>query len=233
MGSQDEHDFQAGRKPRLLRRKQHAWRTNRQCMASILTRCCRRTAFFRPRRSSAPRRISRAWKNTSASTPRPPRTRKPSGERSPRTALVRAVDQGSGLERAVGQVVCRRQNQSFLQLPGSPRRVVASRQDRNSLGGRARRHPHSHLRAVARRSRALRQRRSRGSAWPRETGSRSTWAWCPSLPLPCSPAPASARCTRSSSAASPPTPSLIASTISSPAWSLRRTPPGGAARSFR
>ena len=68
----------------------------------------------------------------------------------------------------VRQVVPRRQAQRVLQLPRPPRRRRSRRQGRVPLGGRARRHPHHHLRrisshdVVAARQRAEGARRQKG-----------------------------------------------------------------------
>ncbi len=59
---------------------------------------------------------------------------------------------------ALRQVVRRRQAQRRPQLPRPPRRRRQGRQGRHPLRGRARRHPHDHLRRAARRGAALRQR---------------------------------------------------------------------------
>ena len=55
---------------------------------------------------------------------------------------------------AVGEVVCRRQDQPLLQLPRPARRNLAQEQGRHHLGERARRSAHAHLSAVAERSAA-------------------------------------------------------------------------------
>ena len=75
-----------------------------------------------------------------------------------RTALVQEVGQSSGMELPVGEMVCRRPDQSLLQLPRSPRRNLAQEQSRDHLGERAGRSPHPHLPATASRSAEVRQR---------------------------------------------------------------------------
>ena len=56
------------------------------------------------------------------------------------------------MERSVGQMVCRRQDQRHLQLRGPSRRLRAPQQGRVGLGRRARRLAHLHLRHVGARS---------------------------------------------------------------------------------
>ena len=83
-------------------------------------------------------------------------------------------------------------------VDGRPRRP-----GRVPLGRRARRHPRRHVRRAPRRVVPRREPAASRSASPRATASRSTWAWCPSCRPRCSRARASARRTRSCSAASP------------------------------
>ena len=68
--------------------------------------------------------------------------------------------------------------------------------------GEPRRRAHDHLPAAARRRQPLRERAQGPRACSAAIASRSTSAWCRSCPSRCSPARASARRTRSSSAAS-------------------------------
>ena len=77
---------------------------------------------------------------------------------------------------ALGEMVCRRQDQPLLQLPRPPRRHLAQEQGRPHLGRRAGRGPHAHLPAAARRSLPLRERAEELSASRRATASPSTWA---------------------------------------------------------
>ena len=80
------------------------------------------------------------------------------GRHRQRTALVQEVGQGSGMESSLGQVVCRRPAQSFLQLSRPPRADLPQEQGRTHLGERTRRSPHPHLPATASRSAEVRQR---------------------------------------------------------------------------
>ncbi len=106
---------------------------------------------------------------------------------------------------AVRQVVRRRQAQRLLQLPRPPRRGGPRRQGRLPLGGRARRHPHHHLRRAARRGAAVRQR-AEGPGRPEGRPGRHLHADDPRAARSrCWPAPASAPRTRSCSAGSRPT----------------------------
>ena len=75
------------------------------------------------------------------------------GKHRARTRLVRALDKGSRMGRALGQMVRRRQTQPLPQLPRPPPRHLAQEQSRHHLGRRARRDPHPHLPAAAFRSR--------------------------------------------------------------------------------
>ena len=75
--------------------------------------------------------------------------------------------------------------------------------------------------------------RSSGSASGGATGWRSTCRWSPRPPSPCSPAPGSARCTRWSSAGSPPSRCATGSTTPRPSCSSPPTAATGAARSCR
>ena len=60
------------------------------------------------------------------------------GRHRPGPALVQTLEQSAGVERALGQVVRRRRDQSFLQLSRPPRSKTGSRQqDRHHLGRRA------------------------------------------------------------------------------------------------
>ena len=72
--------------------------------------------------------------------------------------LVQALGHGDGLEPAVGDVVRGRHAERLVQLPRPPRRGRRRRQGRVPLGGRARRHPHDHLRGPARRRLPPRER---------------------------------------------------------------------------
>ena len=72
--------------------------------------------------------------------------------------VVRRVAHDPRLGPAVRQVVRRRHPQRVVQLPRPPRRGRPGRPGRVPLGGRARRHPHDHLRRPARRGAAVRQR---------------------------------------------------------------------------
>ena len=84
---------------------------------------------------------------------------------------------------AVRQVVRRRQAQRLPQRRRPPRRRRPGRQGRVPLGGRARRHPHHHLRRPARRGAAASPTSSRASASARATASASTCRWSPSCPI--------------------------------------------------
>ena len=107
---------------------------------------------------------------------------------------------------AVRQVVSRRHAQRLLQLRRPARRRRPRRQGRLSLGGRARgRASRDHVRASSSAMSCASRTRSRSSVSARARRSRSTWGWSPSFRSRCSPARASVRRTRSSSAASPPT----------------------------
>ena len=72
--------------------------------------------------------------------------------------LVRGVAHDLRLAAAVRQVVRRRQAQRLPQRRRPPRRGRPRRQGRVPLGGRARRHPHDHLRRPPPRGAAVRQR---------------------------------------------------------------------------
>ena len=94
------------------------------------------------------------------------------GRRPPR--LVRGVAHDLRLAAAVRQVVRRREAQRLPQRRRPPRRRRPRRPGRLPLGGRARRHPHDHLRRPPRRGAAVRQRPEVASACRRATASPST-----------------------------------------------------------
>jgi hypothetical protein len=81
-----------------------------------------------------------------------PRSRKILGQHRARARLVRAMDEGSRMERALGEMVRRRQAQPLAQLPRPAPHHLAQEQGRHHLGRRARRNPHAHLPAAALRS---------------------------------------------------------------------------------
>ena len=80
------------------------------------------------------------------------------GELGGEARLGRALEPGARVERALGEVVRRRQAERLAQLPRPPRRRRARRPRRLSLGGRGRRAAHDHLRGPARDDEAVRQR---------------------------------------------------------------------------
>ena len=149
-------------------------------------------------------------------------TREILGEAGRGIALAEEVDQGARLEAAVCQVVRRRQTQRLRQLPRPPSRRPAPQQGGDHLGRRAGRHARAHLSATS--PRGLRfanvlKRNGMQEGRPRRS---FTCRWCPKRPSPCSPAPASARCTAWSSAASRPRRSRTASTTRRQARHHRR-----------
>ena len=97
--------------------------------------------------------------------------------------------------------------------------------------GRARRGADAHVLRAPPRGRSRSRRLWPTSACRPGTASPSTWAWCPRPSSRCSRARASARRTRSSSAASAPTRCAIASTTAAPRCSSRKTARGAAATS--
>ncbi len=157
-----------------------------------------------------------------------------------RTGLVQALEEGAAMEGAVRQMVRRRPTQCQLSIAwtdgsapphankaaliweGEP---AAARQAR----ARSARSPTSSFIAKS----AASPMSSSETASRRATASSSTCRWCPKPPLPCSPARASAPCTRSCSAGSARNPSPTASRIRRPSWSSPPTAASGAARSCR
>ena len=75
-----------------------------------------------------------------------------------RAALVQDVGQGPRMESALGEMVCRRPAQHFLQLSRPPCADRPQEQGRFDLGERTRRSPHSYLPATSSRSTEVRQR---------------------------------------------------------------------------
>ena len=133
-------------------------------------------------------------------------------------------------------MVHRRPAQCQLQLPRPAPGHGRGQQGRADLGGRARRTRASRAKnarlptsSFITRSAGL-PMSSSATASRRATASSSTCRWCPRRPSPCSPAPASARCTRWCSAVSARNPSPTASRIRRPSWSSRPTAASGAAR---
>ena len=112
-------------------------------------------------------------------------------------------------------------------------RGPAAQQGGHHLGRRAGRPPGPHLLGPGPGGAPRAPTRSSGSASGRATGWRSTCRWSPRPPSPCSPAPGSARCTRWSSAASPPSRCATGSTTPRPSRSSPPTAATGAARSCR
>ena len=86
-------------------------------------------------------------------------------------------------DAAVREVVRRRQAQRRVQLPRPSRHGRARRPGRVPLGGRARRHPHDHLRAAARRRQPARERAEGRSASARATASCIYLGMVPELPM--------------------------------------------------
>ena len=76
---------------------------------------------FEPPRNSARTPTSRVSPSTSALQGVDRRSRQVLERHCQRTALVQEVGQGARMELPVGEVVCRRPDQSFLQLPRPPR----------------------------------------------------------------------------------------------------------------
>ena len=106
----------------------------------------------------------------------------PLGHTGARARLVRGVAHDPRVGPAVREVVRRRQAQRRVQLPRPPRRGRPRRPGRVPLGRRARRHARASRIASCSTSRAASPTCSSRSASRRATGSRSTWAWCPSSP---------------------------------------------------
>ena len=153
------------------------------------------------------------------------------GRRPPR--LVRALAHRARVGPPVRQVVRRRQAQRLVQLPRPPRRRRSGRQGRLPLGGRARRHPHHHLRRPVARRLAARQRAEgarRREGRPRQHlpghGARAADGAARR-------ARASVPRTRWCSAASRPTRCATASRTPAPRCSSPATARGGAAASSR
>ena len=148
--------------------------------------------------------------------------------------LPHAVDDVRGVEAAAREVLRRRDAQRHRELPRSaPRRPSARTRAAIVWEGEPGDVAHAHVLRAPPRGRAPRRRARRPRRRSRAIASRSTWAWSPRPPSRCSRARASARRTRSSSAASLPTRSAIASTTAAPRCSSRRTARGAAATSSR
>ena len=162
------------------------------------------------------------------------RSRRRSGPASPRELeWFTPVDAGARLEAAAREVVRRRHAQRQRQLRRSPRARAAPQQGRAHLGRRAGRPADADLLRSLPRGEPVRQRAEVARREDAAIASRSTCRWSPSWRSRCSPARASAPCTRSSSAASAPSRCAIASTTRRPRCSSPPTAAGAAARSCR
>ena len=156
------------------------------------------------------------------------------GKMAERAALVQALHEGAGVERAVRQVVRRRADERLVQLPRRPPGHARGRTRRRLIWeGEPGDTRVLHLPDAAPRGLQVRQRAEEAGRRARATSCRSTCRWSPSWPSPCWPAPGSARSTRSSSAVSRPKRSPTATTTPRPSCRSRPTPAGGAASSCR
>ena len=147
--------------------------------------------------------------------------------------VAEEVDEGARVEAPFAKWFVGGKLNVGRQLPRPPSRRPAPQQGGHHLGRRARRQAHAHLPATAPRSLQIRQRPQAQRRQERRPRAHLHAAWFPRRPSPCSPAPASARCTPSSSAASAPKPSTTASTTAAQPSSSPPTAAGGAARSCR
>ena len=115
------------------------------------------TRVFKPAATSPRKPGSRACSSISGCIANRFDIRRNSGRGSRRAELAEAVDESAGLEAAVREMVCRRQNQRLRKLPRSAPEGPASEQGRDHLGRRAGRQTHPHLPATASRGLPVRQ----------------------------------------------------------------------------
>ncbi len=160
------------------------------------------------------------------------RRRKILGRTRRRAALVSALRQSTGVERAGRQMVRRRSDQRFVQLPRRAPAHRAEEQGGARVGRRAGRHPYAHLSATAPRSVQVRQRVEEAG---REAGRRRVGLYADGARAGDCHAGlrGSAQYTPLSLPAFPPKRLPIATTMPAPSCSSPRTTAGGGARSCR